>query len=569
MKPFVAPHLPLRHLLLGGFFLLLVLLASPARAQFSAAASTTQFVCNAPGVQFGVQAFADGAGGAYQVWIDKRGGNNSGPGTAIFAQHLSAAGVPQLAANGLRLFQTVGREIWGMKAVPWQGGMLVAWVQGAYSIGGDTVRCQYYNAAGVAQWARPAVVASRTLPTVVYVTEYGLNIFPTSAGATITYNVSLVGGGNDRLGFNQVNAAGALRYPNNQNQLPLPSANSLLTLGDGGDGFYVVCGYGGFGSPIYAQHYDLNGTGWPALLDLTTTTTGASGRGGQDWRAVRDPAGNLYVVWGSDSNDILAIKVTPAGALGWSAPGYRTLSSNPSRQNTPDALWHNNALLVIWNDDLLPASFQAEYVQRVDAAGTLAWPATGVLINNLPGVYTCPKLAASDNGAVMAFYSTAYGQGFRAQKIRPDASVVFPVNGVVLHNVVNDQPNELDYVPVSQPNGSVQVFWASVGGALTGRDICAGRMQNSGTLLGAAERRAAAVGFEAYPNPASTELYVQFPTNTRLTQLRLYNAQGRVERVFAEAEAGRPLLLRGLAPGLYALRATLAGQQVSRRVVVE
>ena len=548
--------------------LLLALLASPARAQFSAAASTTQFVCNAPGVQFGVQAFADGVGGAYQVWIDKRGGNNSGPGTALYAQHLNAAGVPLLPANGLRLFQTQGRDIFGMRAIPWQTGILVTWVQGAYSIGGDSVRCQFYNAAGVAQWARPALVAYRTPPTVVYVTQYGLNIFTTSAGATITYNVSLVGGGNDRLGFNQVNAAGALRYPNNQNQLPLPSANSLLTLGDGGDGFYVVCGYGGFGSPIYAQHYDLNGTGWPALLDLTTTT-GASGRGGQDWRAVRDPAGNLYVVWGSDSNDILAIKVTPAGALGWSAPGYRTLSSNPSRQNTPDALWHNNALLVIWNDDLLPASFQAEYVQRVDAAGTLAWPATGVLINDLPGVFTYPKLAASDNGAVMAFYSTAYGQGFRAQKIRPDASVVFPVNGVVLHNVVNDQPNELDYVPVSQPNGSVQVFWSSVGTATTGRDICAGRMQNSGTLLGAAERRAAAVGFEAYPNPARTELYVQFPTNTRPTQLRLYNAQGRVERVFAEAEAGRPLLLRGLAPGLYALRATVAGQQVSRCVVVE
>ena len=147
--------------------------------------------------------------------------------------------------------------------------------------------------------------------------------------------------------------------------------------------------------------------------------------------------------------------------------------------------------------------------------------------------------------------------------------MVFPVNGVVLHNVVNDQPPALDYVPVSQPNGSVQVFWSSVGTATTGRDICAGRMQNSGTLLGAAERRAAAVGFEAYPNPASTELYVQFPANTRPTQLRLYDSQGRVVGSFADADVGRPLSLRGLAPGLYTAQATLAGQQVSRRVVVE
>ena len=547
------------------FSLLLVLLAAgPVRAQFTASAAQTQYLCNAPGRQFGVQAFADGAGGAYTVWMDKRAGNNGGPGTALYAQHLDAAGAPLLPANGLRLFQTQGRDIFGMRAIPWQTGILVAWVQGAFGIGGDSVRCQYYSAAGVPQWAAPTVVAYRTLPTVIYVLEYGLNIFPTSTGATIAHTLSLNGGA-DRLALNQVNFAGTLRFANNQFQLTLPSANSLLTLGDGGDGFYVASGYGGQGSPIYAQHYDANGAGWANALDLTAT--GANGRGGQAWRLVRDPAGNLYVVWGSDSNDILAIKVTPAGALGWSAPGYRTLSSNPSRQNTPDALWHNNALLVIWNDDLLPASFQAEYVQRVDAAGTLAWPATGVLINDLPGVYTCPKLAASDNGAVMAFYSTAYGQGFRAQKIRPDASVVFPVNGVALHNVQADQPNELDYVPVSQPNGSVQVFWASVGAALTGRDICAGRMQNSGTLLGT-ERAAEALGFDVYPNPAATELKLQFPAATRPTSLRLYDGQGRLVRAFADARS-LPLSLRGLAPGLYALRATVAGQQVSRRVVVE
>ena len=50
MKPAVAPRPPLRHLLLGGFFLLLALLAGPARAQFPAVTSQTLFVCNALGV---------------------------------------------------------------------------------------------------------------------------------------------------------------------------------------------------------------------------------------------------------------------------------------------------------------------------------------------------------------------------------------------------------------------------------------------------------------------------------------------------------------------------------------
>ena len=107
--------------LFGGLLLLalLALLVHSARAQFPTVASQTQFVCNAPGGQFGVQAFADGTGGAYSVWIDKRAGNNSGPGTALYAQHLDAAGTALMPANGLRLFQTRGKEIWGMHAVRW------------------------------------------------------------------------------------------------------------------------------------------------------------------------------------------------------------------------------------------------------------------------------------------------------------------------------------------------------------------------------------------------------------------------------------------------------------------
>jgi len=529
MKSTVPSAAALRRSLFAFLLLfVLALLAGSARAQFPTTASQTLFLCNAPGVQAGVQAFADGAGGSFAVWMDKRAGNNGGPGTALYAQHLDANGTALLPANGLRLFQTRGRDVFGVRAVRWQSGILVAWVQGAFGVGGDTVRCQYYSAAGVAQWAQPTVVAYRTLPTVIYELQYGLNIFPTSTGATIAHDLTLNGGG-DRLTFNQVSFAGVLRFANNQFQLPLPSANSLLTLADGGDGFYVVSGYGGLGSPIYAQHYDLNGAGWANDLDLTAT--GANGRGNSQWRAVRDPAGNLYAVWGSNSGDIIAVKVTPAGALGWSAPGYRTLCTNPSYQSAPDALWHNNALWAVWNDDRAGMNSQTTYLQKVDAAGTLAWQAAGILANSLPAFAPEPKLAPSNNGAVMALYITNYsaGTGLRAQKIYPDASLAFPAGGVALHTVDADRAAGQDLVPVAQPNGSVQAFWASAGAGPNGQDICAGRMQNSGTLLGT-ERAAEAGGFYAYPNPATTELTLQFPAGARLVRVCLYDGQGRVVR---------------------------------------
>ena len=91
-------------------------------------------------------------------------------------------------------------------------------------------------------------------------------------------------------------------------------------------------------------------------------------------------------------------------------------------------------------------------------------------------------------------------------------------------------------------------------------------MQNSGTLLGT-ERAAEALDFGVHPNPAATELQLQFPLSARPPSLRLYDDQGRFVRAFAEAAL--PLLVRGLPVGLYVLRAAVAEQQVRQRVIVE
>ena len=146
-----------------------------------------------------------------------------------------------------------------------------------------------------------------------------------------------------------------------------------------------------------------------------------------------------------------------------------------------------------------------------------------------------PKLAASDNGAVMVFFTTDTNtMNFRVQKLLPTGAGAFATNGVVLHSNAENRPYELDYVPVSQPNGSVQVYWSSPGAAPTQRDICAGRIQATGTLLGATAP-SRVLSFEAYPNPAHSELYLQLPASLAATSLRLYNAQGALVGSFGSA----------------------------------
>lgn len=102
------------------------------------------------------------------------------------------------------------------------------------------------------------------------------------------------------------------------------------------------------------------------------------------------------------------MKVTPAGALGWAASGYVTLCTNSSYQSVSNVLWYNNALWAVWNDDRAGQNSQTTYIQKMDAAGMLAWSAAGVLVNSLPAFSPEPKLVPSDNGAVLALYITKY-----------------------------------------------------------------------------------------------------------------------------------------------------------------
>ena len=544
--------------------LFLALLALPGRAQFPTTADAPLVVCGAASDQTGVQAFADGAGGAFAVWIDERGRPTASLGAAIYAQHLNEAGVAQLATDGKRLLQTHGKEIFGMRAVAWQAGLLVVWAQGRYSVGVDSIRCQYYSAAGVPQWATPAVVASADA-SVPNERVTGLNVLPNDSGATITYGYTTQLS-RDNFSYNRIDFKGKRRYASNSISIDLASSNTYETTSDGGNGFFVVGSSGGAGTTLYAQHYTLAGTAW--ATGVTLTATGAGGRGDSPWHPTSDPAGNLYVTWSSDKGVGYVEQVTAAGALGWPAPGYQRVSTAAGEQFWPNLLWHNNALWVVWNDtrDNVQLRSGNAYMQKFDAAGTRAWAANGMLINNIFLSSTYSKLAPSDNGSVMAFLVTGSGadNGLRAQKITPTGNIVFPLAGAPVATPGDNTPNATDYALVSEPNGSVQAYWGTFPTA-SGANIGAARVQRTGTLLGT-ETAAARLGFEVYPNPATTALMLRWPAGAVPGPVRLLDGRGALVRT-AEAGSGQ-LSLRGLPPGLYVLQATLAGQAVSWRVAV-
>ncbi|PJJ59372.1 S8 family peptidase [Hymenobacter chitinivorans] len=80
---------------------------------------------------------------------------------------------------------------------------------------------------------------------------------------------------------------------------------------------------------------------------------------------------------------------------------------------------------------------------------------------------------------------------------------------------------------------------------------------------------AAAVAWQAYPNPARTQLRVEVPAGLGLHTLRLFTSVGRLMRQQPLAGTRTELDVRALPAGIYLLQVQGPGQVLSRQLVIE
>ncbi len=104
-------------------------------------------VTQASGDQRGPQIASDGAGGVIVVWQDLGNGTDSD----IYAQRVSATGVPQWTADGVPVAQTPGGQFSPQISADGVGGAIVAWSDLRNGVDLD-VFAQRMNSAGIPQW---------------------------------------------------------------------------------------------------------------------------------------------------------------------------------------------------------------------------------------------------------------------------------------------------------------------------------------------------------------------------------------------------------------------------------
>jgi hypothetical protein len=539
------------YLLTGAVIVIAHLAFGHARAQFPLNPNQTLYVCNAPGAQTQVNAFADGSSGSFVVWTDKRDGSG---GSAVYGQHLDSLGTPLWGTNGLLLHHLApGLDVWRTRAVRWGRGLLVAWIQGPNGNNADSLFCNYFDMTGTPIWKQPAIVANKA-PGLLFVGMDNLDIYPNDSGATITYSMQPTGG-NNYFSFNRVDTSGNLRWPIN-NFSYNGSGYYYVTCSDNHGGFYVAASTGGIGTHIFVQHFDMQGNQRckAAGVDISELAGGRN----TSWNLVSDADTNVYVVWDNNSpGDMVACKLTPDGNFAWSGQ-YRNICDASGAVSNSWVIMHQNNLYVTWSDGRPGAVGAFIYLQKIDTAGNALWTPNGVQICNVSAYIPYPKVAPSGNNVVTTY---KVSNGYRAQLTQPDSTPLWGANGIVVN--VPDPPFYGDYNLVTSPDGSVAAFWS------TSNDIGAARVRPYGTI--SSVEMSQTTSFAISPNPVSERMTITLPEHQGEARVTVTNMAG-MEVASRRVEPGsRAIIIErgGLAEGVYVVRVASGTNVAMRKIFIQ
>jgi hypothetical protein len=374
------------------------------------------------------QLASDGAGGAIFAWLDYE--------TGIYAQRIGSNGAPVWTDVVAVAEPTLPLAIIGSPSIASDeaGGAIIAWMD--YRTESQSIYSQRINSAGVAQWTTNGVSVS-SLPAC---SQYPMIVADGSHGAIIAWNYSS----------------------------PYCS----------GSGSYY---------DIYAQRVDADGAvQWgstgvavcTAASNQYLSDTESDGNGGAilAWYDMRTP---------SNSYDIYAQKVNFGGVPQWTADGVGVCVAGPAPQTNPVIASDGaGGAYVSWVDNRTsPVSI---FAQRLDLTGTPQWTSNGIIIsdytfNNAGGLNMTED---GSGGAIIGWIDGHAVAGYgllAAQKVNAGGTLQWPAGGAA----VSTAHTAFDIGVVNDGNGGAIFTWYDGrNDATTGLDIFAQKVSAGGALPG-------------------------------------------------------------------------------------
>lgn len=357
-------------------------------------------VSTAPNVQVQPRVVSDGAGGVIVVWADLR----SAVSYDIYAQRISAAGVPQWTPDGVALCVATGNQLSPVITSDGSGGALVAWYDIRSGVNND-IYAQRVSAAGVPLWTANGVAVCNATGS-----QSGQDIVSDGAGGALIAWQDLRSTVAFDVYAQRLNAFGVPLWA--ANGVPVCTAagdqTNLALVSDGAGGTvmsWVDGRVGGGATDIYAQRVSSAGVAqWAANGAPVCAASGNQ----QSPALAPDGTGGAIVAWsdprGVISYDVYAQRMSATGAALWTVDGV-SICTAANNQSTPTlAADGSGGAVIVWSDARTATNTDI-YAQRVNSAGTMQWTGNGVAICSALGDQIGPQLVGDGGGGAIAAWT--------------------------------------------------------------------------------------------------------------------------------------------------------------------
>ena len=312
-------------------------------------------VCNEKTLQDDFAAIPDGNGGVIVVWEDWRSGNQD-----IYAQRISAVGIPLWKQNGIPVFNGEGDQYDPVLISDSNGGIIVSWWD--FNTTDWNVYAQRINNAGMKVWETPTPVC----------------IAKGNQGAPLLISDNKGGGFCIWSDFRN--------DPN------------LFTK-----------------SQLFVQHLSDDGrTLWKQdgipICNLSINQ--------QQANCIKDEEGGFIVVWWDDRDifaDIYAQRINAEGNLLWDPNGVPVCTAGGVQQIPNLVTDGNGGAIIYWldyRDDFGNRTEDAIYAQRLDANGNILWQENGRLVCNAKKEQITPTAVSLGDGSAIVVWSDSRGDDY-------------------------------------------------------------------------------------------------------------------------------------------------------------
>jgi hypothetical protein len=479
-------------------------------------------VCNMSGDQLVPHLASDGAGGVIVTWNDTRALLSD-----IYAQRLSPNGDLLWNAQGVPLCTAAGPQHDESVTPDGAGGAYVAWwdrrANGGTAVPGD-IYAQRVNANGVPLWTPdgvPICVAGDNQ-------EYPV-IVATDIGALIAWADQRNGTGNRDIYARAITSAGVPMGPADGIAVcnAVGDETSTVMVTDGANGAIVAWTDPRSGAPekTYAQR--LSDTCAPLWAANGVAVTSAPPSGELFPAMVADGAGGAILTWsdfrnaGTTGADVFAQRLSPAGTRLWTAAGVLLCNAAAFQFYPTIATDGASGAIVTWQDQRNGSANNDVYARHVTAAGVAQWgdPSGGLPVSTAPGTQYFPQIASDGSGGAIATWMDIRDTttDVYAQRIKSDGTLG---GGTV--DVSSGRPQSID-LAIAGPN-------PSPGDRLQVRFTLAAGTSGTLELLDVAGRRVAAQDLAGLgPGGHTLALHAAAPLPAGLYLVRL--REGGSERV--------------------------------------